>query len=142
MELTRKQKIAWLRKVPLFAEVTPRQLAVIGDKVTEIDFPAGRYIVRQGQVGTGCYLIVSGKVKVVRSGETLASLGPGDFFGELSILDQMPRIAHVITTEPTVCLGLASWDFTKLLERNPKITLAILRELARRYRGVSTLPHH
>ena len=142
MELTRKELIAWLRKVPLFSEVTPRQLALIADRVTEIDYPAGRYIVRQGQVGTGCYLIVRGKVRVVRGGEVLAELGPGQIFGELSVLDQMPRVAHVITAEPTLCLGLASWDFTKLLEQNPKITLNILREMARRLRNVSTLPHH
>lgn len=142
MELTKKEKIAWLRTVPLFARVTPRSLALIADKATEIEYPAGRYIIRQGQVGTGCYLIIRGRVRVERGGEVLSKLGPGEFFGELSVLDQLPRVAHVVTEEPTVCLGLASWDFTKLLERNPKITLAILRELARRYRALSTLPHH
>ncbi len=142
MELTKKERIAWLRKVPLFAEMNPRSLTLIADKVTEIEFPAGRYIVRQGQVGTGCYLVLKGRVRVERGGEILNRLGPGEFFGELSVLDQMPRIAHVITEEPTICLGLASWDFTKLLEKNPKITLAILREVARRLRGVSNLPHH
>ncbi|KRT77351.1 MAG: hypothetical protein XU14_C0014G0003 [Armatimonadetes bacterium CSP1-3] len=142
MELTKKEKIAWLRTVPLFKEVSPRSLALIADKVTVIEYPAGRYIVRQGQVGTGCYLIIRGRVRVERSGEALSRLGPGDFFGELSVLDQLPRIAHVVTEEPTVCLGLASWDFTKLLEQNPKITLSILREVARRLRAVSTLPHH
>jgi len=154
MELTKKEKIAWLRTVPLFKEVSPRSLALIADKATVIEYPAGRYIVRQGQVGTGCYLIIRGRVRVERyliirgrvrverSGEALSRLGPGDFFGELSVLDQLPRIAHVVTEEPTVCLGLASWDFTKLLEQNPKITLSILREVARRLRAVSTLPHH
>ena len=142
MELTKKEKIAWLRTVPLFKEVSPRSLALIADKVTVIEYPAGRYIVRQGQVGTGCYLIIRGRVRVERSGEALSRLGPGDFFGEISVLDQLPRIAHVITEEPTVCLGLASWDFAKLLEKNPKITLSILREVARRLRAVSTLPHH
>lgn len=142
MAMTKKEKVALLRKVPMFAEMSPRTLGLIADKVTEIEFPAGRYIVRQGQVGTGCYLIVSGRVRVERSGEALNRLGPGDFFGELSLLDQMPRIAHVITEEPTVCLGLASWDFTRLLERHPKITLSILREVARRLRAVSNLPHH
>ncbi len=142
MELTKKEKIAWLRTIPLFKEVSPRSLALIADKVTEIEYPAGRYIVRQGQVGTGCYLIIRGKVRVERSGEVVSRLGPGDFFGEISVLDQLPRIAHVITEEPTLCLGLASWDFTKLLEQNPKITLSILREVARRLRAASVLPHH
>src|SRR3989304_8707329 len=60
MELTKKEKIAWLRTVPLFKEVSPRSLALIADKATVIEYPAGRYIVRQGQVGTGGYLIIRG----------------------------------------------------------------------------------
>lgn len=142
MPMTKKQKVSWLRKVPMFAEMSPRALGLIADKVTEIEFPAGRYIVRQGQVGTGFYLVVSGRVHVQRGGEVLNRLGPGEIFGELSLLDQMPRMAHVMAAEPSVCLGLASWDFTRLLERNPKITLAILREVARRLRAASNLPHH
>ncbi len=142
MELTRKEKTAWLRTVPLFRGMSPRSLALIADRVKEIEFPAGRYIVRQGQVGTGCYLIIRGRVRVERSGEVLSRLGPGDFFGELSVLDQLPRIAHVVAEEPTLCLGLASWDFTRLLEQNPKITLSILREVARRLRAASALPQH
>ncbi len=142
MELTRKEKTAWLRTVPLFRGMSPRSLALIADKIKEIEFPAGRYIVRQGQVGTGCYLIIRGRVRVERGGEVLSRLGPGDFFGELSVLDRLPRVAHVIAEEPTLCLGLASWDFTKLLEQNPKITLSILREVARRLRATSALPHH
>jgi len=142
MSMTKKQKVSWLRKVPMFAEMTPRALGLIADKVTEIEFPAGRYIVRQGQVGTGFYLVVDGRVRVERGGEVLNRLGPGEIFGELSLLDQMPRMAHVMAEEPTVCLGLASWDFTRLLERNPKITLAILREVARRLRSATGLPHH
>jgi CRP/FNR family cyclic AMP-dependent transcriptional regulator len=137
MPMTKKQKIEYLRKVGLFSGVSPRALGLIADKLEEIDFPAGRYIVRQGQVGTGCYLITRGTVSVVRGGETLASLGPGDLFGELSVLDQLPRVAHVIAAEPTSCLALASWDFTDILERNPKITLAVLREVARRLRDTS-----
>ena len=142
MPMTKKQKVSWLRKVPMFAEMSPRALGLIADKVTEIEFPAGRYIVRQGQVGTGFYLVVDGRVRVERGGEALNRLGPGEIFGELSLLDQMPRMAHVMAEEPTVCLGLASWDFTRLLERNPKITLSILREVARRLRAASNLPHH
>lgn len=132
--MTKKQRIEYLRKVGLFSGVSPRSLGLIADKLKEIDFPPGRYIVRQGQVGTGCYLITRGRARVVRGGETLASLGAGELFGELSVLDQMPRVAHVIAVEPTSCLALASWDFTQILERNPKITLAVLREVARRLR--------
>lgn len=135
MPMTKKQKVALLRDVALFGELTPRVLGAVADLATEISFAPGRYIVRQGQVGTGFYLITSGTTKVLHGGAMIARLGPGEFFGELSLLDQQPRMAHVVAEEPTTCLALASWDFTKLLEKNPKLTLSILREVARRLRA-------
>lgn len=138
--MTRSEKIKLLSGVSLFAGLGPRVLGTIAERSEEIEFPAGRYIVRQGQIGTGFYLIVTGLAKVMRGSETLAVLAPGDFFGELSVLDQSPRMAHVLTEEPTTCLALASWEFTKLLEKNPKVTLQILREVARRLREASD--HH
>jgi CRP-like cAMP-binding protein len=140
--MTNKKKIDLLRNVALFSGITGRALGTIAAQAEAIELAAGQYIVRQGQVGTGFYLVASGRARVVRGGETLARLGPGDFFGELSVLDQMPRMAHVIADEPTTCLALASWNFTKLLERHPKITLSILREVARRLRAVSDSPRH
>lgn len=137
MPMTRAQKIARLKKVSLFSDLSSRGLASVADLTTEIEFPAGRHIVRQGQVGTGFYLIANGKARVVHNGKVLAQLGPGEFFGELSLLDQQPRMAHVIAEELTACLALASWDFTRLLEKTPKLTLSVLREVARRLRTVS-----
>lgn len=142
MPMTRKQKTDLLKQVELFSGVSPRALGSIADRAVDVAFSSGQYIVRQGQVGTGFYLIVSGQVRIERGGDVVARMGSGQFFGELSVLDQAPRIAHVIAEEPTVCLALASWDFTKLLERNPKLTLSILREVARRLRAVTDHPHH
>ncbi len=142
MPMTRKQRMDLLRQVDLFSEVSGRALGQIADATVEIEAPAGRYIVRQGQVGTGFYVITSGRAKVVRGGEVLAFLGPGEFFGELSVIDQSPRLAHVMAEEPTTCLGLASWDFTKLIEKNPKIALSVLRLMARRLRAVTDHPRH
>ncbi len=138
--MTKKQKVALLQKVSLFSGVGPRALAAIAGLMTEIDFPPQRYIVRQGQVGTGFYLIASGRAAVLRGSTVVAELGPGDFFGELSVLDQSPRMAHVVAGEPTTCLALASWDLARLLEKNPKITLAMLRIVAGRLRAASE--HH
>jgi len=142
MPMTSKKKRDLLRKVGLFAEMTERSLTAIASKAVDIDFDAGQYVVRQGQVGTGFYLITGGRAKVVRGGQVLHRLGPGDFFGELSVLDQLPRMAHVITEEPTTCLALASWDFSKLLEENPKITISLLREVARRLREATDSHRH
>lgn len=142
MAMTRKQKVDMLRGVKLFAGLGPRQLGEVAELMEEISYPAQRYVVRQGQVGTGFYLITSGRARVERGDRTLNTLGPGDFFGELSVLDQSPRMAHVMTEEPTTMLALASWDFTKLLERNPKLTLGILKEVARRLREATDHSAH
>lgn len=142
MAITKEQKVALLRDVSLFSGISSRELETIADLTTEIDIEPGRHIVRQGQVGTGFYLITSGKAKVVLDGKTLAHLGPGEFFGELSVLDQQPRMAHVIAEEATTCLALASWDFTRLLENTPKLTLSLLKEVARRLRQVAGQHQH
>jgi len=140
--MTRKQKTDLLRRVDLFSEVSSRALGLIADAAVDIRYEPGAYIVRQGQVGTGFYMVVEGRAQVVRGHEVLARLGPGDFFGELSVLDQSPRLAHVIAEEPTTCLALASWDFTRVVESTPKIALGILRVMARRLRGATNHPRH
>jgi len=142
MAMTRKEKVALLRGVKLFAGLGPKVLGEIADLMEEIAFPAGRYIVRQGQVGTGFYIVTAGRALVERGGRLLNALGPGEFFGELSVLDQSPRMAHVRAEGPTTVLALASWDFTKLLERNPKVTLGILKEVARRLRDTTDQHTH
>ena len=134
MATTRRERVELLRRVALFGGLGPRALGELADLMEEIAFPAGRYIVRQGQVGTGFYIITSGRARVERGDRTLNTLGPGAFFGELSLLDQGPRVAHVRAEEPTTVLALPSWEFTKLLERRPKVTIAILKEVARRLR--------
>jgi CRP-like cAMP-binding protein len=78
----------------------------------------------------------------VRDGESIATLGPGDFFGELSVLDGKPRNAQVVTIGPTTCLALASWDFEAVLLAEPKVTLAILRGLATRLRELTEATRH
>jgi CRP-like cAMP-binding protein len=142
MSLTTDRKTDLLRDVELFRGVDPVHLARIADAAVEVDFPAGRPIARQGEIGTGFYLILSGAVRVVRDGEVIARLGPGEFFGELSILDGQPRIAQVLADEPTTCLAIASWDFERLLLDEPHLTLAILRGVARRLRAVSEDHRH
>ena len=73
----------------------------------------------------------------MRAGETIAALGPGQFLGELSLLDQQPRIATVVAEGPTTCLALASWDFEAILASQPGVALAILRGVASRLRALS-----
>jgi CRP/FNR family transcriptional regulator, cyclic AMP receptor protein len=123
-----------LRTVDLFAGLGDAELEEVAEVAGEIDFEPGTFIARQGQVETGFFLVLRGRVRVVRSGDELAQLGPGEFFGELTVIDQMPRSASVIAIEPTTCLAIASWDLLRLVETKPSIAVALLRELSSRLR--------
>ena len=142
MTLTRDRRTELLGSCRLFSGLSGEQLAAIAEIATEVQFPAQRTIVRQGEIGTGFFVVVNGRVRVVRGGEAVAHLGPGEFFGELSVLDGGPRIAMVVAEEPTTCLALASWEFERILLEQPTLALAILRELARRLRSVSEEHRH
>ena len=141
-ELGQDERMELLRGVQLFHGVGDEDLATIAAKANEVSFDPGRTIVRQGEVGTGFFMIVSGIARVVRDGETLSRLGPGEFFGELSLLDGQPRIANVVAEEPTTCLAIASWDFEAILASEPGVALAVLRGVARRLRSVSEDHRH
>jgi CRP/FNR family transcriptional regulator, cyclic AMP receptor protein len=136
------RRVQLLQGVSLFADLSDQALMSIAEVAIEVDFPAGRAIVRQGEVGTGFYLIAVGRGRVVRDGETVAELGPGEFFGELSLLDGRPRIATVNAIEATTCLAIASWDFETLLHAQPGVAIALLRGVAQRLREVSEEPAH
>jgi CRP/FNR family cyclic AMP-dependent transcriptional regulator len=140
--LTRDRTIELLSRTQLFAGVDPEGLSRIADRVRELDVPVDRVIARQGEIGTGFFVIAEGMVRVVRDGDLLAELGPGDFFGELSVLDGKPRNAQVVSTEPTVCLALATWDFEAVVAEQPSVALAILRELAGRLRETTDAHRH
>jgi CRP/FNR family transcriptional regulator, cyclic AMP receptor protein len=142
MTLTQDRRAALLAGCPLFKGIDAEGLAKLAELATPVDFPTGHVIARQGEVGTGFFVIVSGSVRVVRDGAVVARLGPGEFFGELSVLDRMPRNATVAAEEATSCLALAAWDFEKILLEEPALTLAILRGVARRLREVSESARH
>jgi len=141
MTITTDRRSELLARCPLFVGIDQPDLTALADLATEVSFPAGRVIARQGEIGTGFFLVVTGLVRVVRDGEEVADLGPGEFFGELSVIDGLPRIAQVVSVEPTVCLALATWDFERVLLGQPRLALAILRGLATRLRSVTEQQH-
>ena len=104
MILTSDRRTELLGACPLFRGMAAEQLAALAERATEVEFPPRHVIARQGEIGTGFFVIVDGRVRVVRDARTLATLGPGEFFGELSVLDGQPRIAQVVADEPTRCL--------------------------------------
>jgi CRP/FNR family cyclic AMP-dependent transcriptional regulator len=142
MTLTRDRRTELLAAAPLLAGVDPAGLDRIADRTVEVTFTDGHVIARQGEVGTGFFLIAGGGARVVRDGETIATLGPGDFFGELSVLDGMPRVAQVLAQGETTCLALATWDLEAIINEQPSVGLALLRGLAGRLRKLTEAGRH
>lgn len=137
MTLTEDRRADLLSACPLFRGLPPGGIEAIAAAALEVEFPAGRIIARQGEIGTGLFVIAEGRVRVIRDGVEIARLGPGEFFGELSVLDGGPRVAQVVAEEPTRCLALATWDAERVLRDEPGVALAVLRVVAGRLREVS-----
>jgi CRP-like cAMP-binding protein len=137
MTLTHDRRIALIGGCPLFHGLDAAGLAAVAAAAIEVEFPAERVIARQGEIGTGFFVVVDGAVRVIRDGAVVARLGPGEFFGELSLLDGGPRVAQVVADGPTRCLALASWDFERVLREEPGVALSVLRVVAGRLREVT-----
>jgi len=142
MTLTHDRRAELLGACRLFAGLDADDLAAIAGRAVEIDFGPRDVIARQGEIGTGFFVIADGRVRVIRDGETVAQLGPGEFFGELSVIDGAPRNAQVVAIEPTQCLGIASWDFEAILLEQPRVSLAVLRAVVARLRSAAHDERH
>ncbi|MGQ9629230.1 MAG: Crp/Fnr family transcriptional regulator [bacterium] len=128
-----------LRKVEIFSDLNDRLLRALANACTEQSYAEGETLVKQGEGGVGIFFITSGKVKVVKEtsgGEKfdVAVMGPGEFFGEMSVLDDAPRSASVIAEEDTKCLILTSWDFRGIMKNHPEIALGVLPVVVKRFR--------
>ena len=93
-------------------------------------------------MGTGLFVVVSGTVRIVLHGEDVVRLGPGDYLGELAVIDRQPRSASAFAVGPTTCLALASWDLFRRVDADPALSHALLRGLALRVRSLSDHHHH
>ena len=124
-----------LRRVPLFAGLRDRELSEIERLVDEIDVPAERHLTREGGTGHEFFVIVTGSARVERQGRRLTTLGPGDFLGEIALVDGKPRSATVITEEPSRLLVLAHREFHSLLDQRQEVRLRVLEALAQRIRS-------
>jgi CRP/FNR family cyclic AMP-dependent transcriptional regulator len=127
-------KLELLGKVPLFSELGGRELGELGALVDEVEVPAGRVLCQQGSRGDEFFVIVDGSVRIDRDGRELATLGPGQFLGEISLIDEGPRVATATTTTPGHLLVIGHREFHSLMDRFPAIETCVLRSLAKRVR--------
>jgi CRP-like cAMP-binding protein len=124
----------FLGRVPIFANCSAEEISAIAGVAQEGFFQPGQIIVTQGTPGQAFYMITRGRVEILRDQHSLGAFGPGDFFGEMSLLDSAPRSATIRALDDVACLMLSSWDFKALLERHPSIAIKLLEVLSRRLR--------
>jgi CRP-like cAMP-binding protein len=124
-----------LAQVPLFSQLSRKDLSRLGRAVVERNYKKGETIVKEGEQAVAFFMVANGKVEVARGGgakkNKLNDLGPGQFFGEMALLDGGPRSATVKALEDTQCLVLSRWDFVAELRTNPQVAVSMLPILSR-----------
>ncbi|MGP0593229.1 Crp/Fnr family transcriptional regulator [Nitrospira sp. T9] len=131
-----------IKKIPLFSELADQELNLLAASGSRQKFPDKNVIFQEGDSGEVLFIILSGKVKVLLTGKNgqefiLSHLGPGNFFGEMAILESAPRSASVITVERSEFFLLGRKELTELLKHHPDIAMKILKNLSQRLRKVS-----
>ena len=133
---------ALLKEVPLFANLSTRHLRKLASRCDVVRYPMNRTVVRQGARGDSFFVIADGTAAVKKGTRTIGTLGAGDFFGEMALLDGQPRSASVVATTPLVTVRLMRSEFSKAIDDNPDIARGIMAELAGRIRRLEAAPVH
>jgi len=128
------RRVEMLALVPLFAGSSKRQLRGILDWTKEYHYKPGATIVREGAKGQELFVLLDGKASLTRKGRTITRLLPGDFFGEMAVIDGGPRSATVVADEDVDCLVLKQMDFRAMVEGDPSIAWHLLETFAARLR--------
>jgi CRP-like cAMP-binding protein len=123
-----------LRKIPIFADLSERELRKILKATEEYSYPPGAVIVAEGSRSEQLFLILDGNVKVKHGGRTVARMGVGDFFGEIALIDGLPRTASVVADTPVRCRVLLRKEFFEIIDAAPQIGWRVLGTLATRLR--------
>jgi CRP-like cAMP-binding protein len=130
--LRRDAKIELLRRVPLFAQCSRKELAQVALVADELDVGAGKVLTREGDPGREFFVLVEGVAEVRRRGRRINTMSAGDFFGEIALVSKRPRTATVTTTEPGRLLVVTGRAFGELMRKMPSIQLKVLRTLVDR----------
>ncbi len=137
-ERVASDKIELLRGIKLFAGCTPGELARLAQLFDEGRRAAGTTMVREGKPGSEFYVIVEGRAEATLKGQHLGSLGPGDFFGEMSLLEVAPRAATVVAETDLSLLVLEPRGFASLLAVAPTVGMKMMRSMSQRLRALET----
>ena len=131
-----------LGRVPIFAGLEKRDLERLAGLFGEHRFPAGSVITREGERGArvlAFFIIVEGTATVSKGNQRVASLGPGDYFGEIALFQDVPRTATVTAHTNLTCLAVSSWDFRPFVEQSPAVGWRMLETMAKRLAELQAL---
>ena len=123
-----------LRRVPLFADLSRREAQQIARLFKQRRFAEGETVVKEGSGGAAFFLIESGEATVSIGGKERATLEPGDYFGEIALIDEGARMATITASSDLVCYGLTYWEFRPLVQENGAIGWKLLQSLAKKLR--------
>ena len=130
--LRRNEKVEWIKHAPLFANLSKRDLAEVAHLADELDLREGKEMTRQGAPAREFFVLLEGEADVRKNGRRINQLGPGDFFGEIALVSNVPRTASVTTTSPVRALVVSSRDFWTLLDESPTTQRKILETVGDR----------
>jgi CRP/FNR family transcriptional regulator, cyclic AMP receptor protein len=125
-------KVDLIARVPLFAGLSKSELGQLASIADEIDFPADKVLIREGERGREFFVLLEGEAEVVRKGKELATRRAGEFFGEIALVSNLPRTATVKTRKPVRALVIRDVDFRALLQRTPAIAVKVLQAVGDR----------
>jgi CRP/FNR family transcriptional regulator, cyclic AMP receptor protein len=123
-----------IQGVPLFRDLDKHELDMLTRSFKERTFSAGQKVAEEGSGGVGFFVIADGNAKVSVHGEERGSLGPGDYFGEIALIDEGARSATITADSDLRCYGLTSWEFRPLVETNASIAWKLLQAMAKKLR--------
>jgi CRP/FNR family cyclic AMP-dependent transcriptional regulator len=123
-----------LAQVPLFSGVKPKELQKLGRRMTERSFNEGDEITTEGKSGIGFFVIEDGEASVSVGGKIVRTLGPGEHFGEVALIDSGPRSATIIASTDLRCRGMSAWEFRPFVEEHPEVAWSLLETLVGRLR--------
>jgi CRP/FNR family cyclic AMP-dependent transcriptional regulator len=123
-----------LQKVPLFKDLSSRDLKQLAGAMNERTYAAGREITTEGESGLGFFVVADGTATVTIDGKTRRQLGPGDHFGEMALIDGGARSAQVTADSDLTCYGMTAWNFKPFLKDHPDLVWALLQTLVTRLR--------
>lgn len=123
-----------LKKVPLFADLDNRELEQIATSMRERRFKTGDTVTQEGAGGVGFFVVEAGEADVTVGGEVKGSIGPGDYFGEIALINESPRTATITARTDLLCYGMTPWDFRPLVESNSAIAWKLLTAMAEKMR--------